>query len=69
MRTKSYRIFFTVDEELYGLLEEQSRNQVRKLGDTARFLMVKGMQAEKLLPVIQADNAQSEAIAFNEQSS
>lgn len=69
MRTKSYRIFFTVDEELYGLLEEQSKTQVRKVGDTARFLMVKGMQAEKLLPVVQMDNSQSEAIVLDEQAS
>jgi hypothetical protein len=50
MSTKSYRIFFTVDEELYALLEEHGRNQVRRLSDAARYLMVKGMQAEGLLP-------------------
>jgi hypothetical protein len=47
---KSYRIYFTVDEELHELLEEESKNQIRKVGDTARYLMVKGMQAEGLIP-------------------
>lgn len=42
--SKTYRLFFTVDEEMYEYLELRAKKELRKVGDMARYLMIKGVE-------------------------
>lgn len=43
---KTYRLFFTVDEEMYEYLELRAKKELRKVGDMARYLMIKGVERD-----------------------
>ena len=47
MAKSSNRIFFTVDEEMYTYLSDRAKQELRKVGDMAKYLMIRGIEAEK----------------------
>jgi hypothetical protein len=44
--SKTYRVFFSVDKETYEYLQARANTELRKLGDMARYLMIKGVERD-----------------------